>query len=479
MLAKGALSAASRCRLASASAGTLRSHRTPVLAFSTTPVSHAAPTAKKKPSAGVPKIKRGGAPTDNDLDRAIDKAPPEPKPKYVPNKNAPEVVVGEWVPEKATEDNVPQVLSLPPSFVEAVPLDTLPTIMMKYFSEFKTPSLLARKITLKILDEVVAESKKPVADRVLMLDGRYGCGKSSVLLQSASYFKQSGWIVIYVPRTFDWVCGLEPYAPVKDTIYYDQPEATAKVLKAIGRLNGEALAEIPASSGKGTLADIVQQGSEDPAVAHACLEELFGELSNGGADRPPVLIAIDQVNGLYSRTAYRDVHSKVITADRFNLARSFIKFLNGERKLKGAVLTSTDYTTNHLHSPFLNHILTSPSTPTITIPTEESKLPGPMRRDFVPRRPLKDVDEFGVLSWGREGEVSFDNVLKRTKVHPRGVVRVEVPEFAKEELERVVGYWKAGGLVPLNRQRPGMIEKFYMMTGGNPYKLFRDLLTAL
>ena len=51
--------------------------------------------------------------------------------------------------------------------------------------------------------------------------------------------------------------------------------------------------------------------------------------------RPPVLLAIDQVNGLYSRTAYYDVESKVVTADRFNLPRSFIRFLNGERKVRG------------------------------------------------------------------------------------------------------------------------------------------------
>ena len=65
-------------------------------------------------------------------------------------------------------------------------------------------------------------------------------------------------------------------------------------------------------------------------------------------------------------------------------------------------------------------------------------------------RPLTDVDEYGVLVSGEDGVISFDDVLGRAAGHPKGVVRVEVPEFEKEEVAAVVGYWEGAGLVPMS-----------------------------
>ncbi|KAJ3043392.1 37S ribosomal protein S23 mitochondrial [Rhizophlyctis rosea] len=426
-------------------------------------------------------------------EKAVERPLPDIIPVYRPNKSAPAVPLGEWVPEMATPDNVPQVLALPETFVKAVPLDSLTSHLMRNFSEFHQPALMARKITLRVLDEIVTESKKDVADRVLVL-GMFGITRSHALRGS-----NAADVAFYrMTQTEEGDAGKaqhsskqrailhnkgglsfmfrEPYDEAKGSNgrYLDQPQAAAKLLKAIEALNGELLKKIQASSGKGTLSDIVKRGIADSTIAHESVEALFAELSSTGAqDKPPVLLAIDQVNGLYSRTQYKDVDNGDIYADRFTTSRHFINFLNGERKLHGAILTATDNSTSQIKSPLISHIVKH--SPSIALPPSDSRLPITESRV----RDLSGVDEFGVLLNKELAPESWDEVSGREEVHPKGVVRVEVGDFGREEVDVLLRYYDGAGLLSEARKRPGVVEKFLMMTGGNGVRIFKDVLTAL
>ncbi len=49
--------------------------------------------------------------------------------------------------------------------------------------------------------------------------------------------------------------------------------------------------------------------------------------------RPPVLLAIDQVNHFYAKTAYHDIHSEILMPNRLLLVKAFQEALKGIRRV--------------------------------------------------------------------------------------------------------------------------------------------------
>jgi small subunit ribosomal protein S29 len=186
------------------------------------------------------------------------------------------------------------------------------------------------------------EESKNIPAR-LVLNGRAGCGKSFLLLQTAEYAAATGeWIVLYVPRTRRFVDGSTPYAYSLATRTYLQARAARETLQRFGTVNEHLLKYLTTTAEETVLAtqtvpegtpllDIIAAAKEDEANAPAALEAIMGEL--GGQTLFPVLIAIDDFQTLAGRTMYRDPRFRMIRPHHLSMPRLLLEYASGCKKL--------------------------------------------------------------------------------------------------------------------------------------------------
>ncbi|KAJ3295383.1 37S ribosomal protein S23 mitochondrial [Borealophlyctis nickersoniae] len=392
-------------------------------------------------------------------EKAEDAAQPRNSPPTAERKSAgPALALGTWIPENANENRILEPLALPEDFLSSISKN-----YPKYLAD--APSLMLRQTTLELIEAIKKQGDKKVSDSTLVLDGVRGTGKSATLMQVASHFRSSGWLVIYIPRLLEWVLGIEPYEKAQGELF-NQPYLSAKVLESILKINGRALSKIKTKRGDSTLEELIKRGMTRPELAQPAVEELFIELSTEDESRPPLLIAIDQINGFYTKTEYRNVDSSVLTADRFTLVRSFLRFLTQEHQVKGAVVGALDFSTPQISSRFLEHVVSqSPS-----YPTSRQSAPRPLARKY---QDLSVVDKYGVLQPKDVTPGSYDSVADKKDIYPKGIIRFEVPTFDRWETASILNFYKEAGLLFARDINRNYVDAQLLFTGGNGWRLFR------
>ncbi|KAF9464923.1 mitochondrial ribosomal death-associated protein 3-domain-containing protein [Collybia nuda] len=234
----------------------------------------------------------------------------------------------------------------------------LPKKMLLEFRILSKPCSVIRGITVDTVERLEKARETSSLKTRLVLNGRAGCGKSFLLLQMVEHCIASDWIVVYIPRAVNLVNSTTPYEYDLRTQTYLQPTFAFQTLQRLQTVNSVTLSaltthkklvfekrEVPQGT---SLFDLVGVALKDPASAPVILDSLMSELSV--QTKHPVLLAVDDFQALYCKTAYRDPHFSAIRPYHLAIPRLILDFASGKRSFaKGAVLgaitkSDTNYT---------------------------------------------------------------------------------------------------------------------------------------
>ncbi|KAJ3124565.1 37S ribosomal protein S23 mitochondrial [Nowakowskiella sp. JEL0407] len=392
-------------------------------------------------------------------------------------KKIPGLNISQFKPEYARESKINSMFEFDEEFISRYPTESVPKSLSLLFNHVNTPALLFRKSTLEFIRLVKSESEKPKSDQKYVLTGVAGIGKSALLMQTVAHFQKLNWIVIYIPQATYINSGFEPFTKRTDADLYDQPEYCRKILKSVLKFNGDAFSDINVKTtielGNGdieTLDDLINHGIDHIGDSVKVVEILFTELSLENPDRPPVLVAIDQIDALYSETAYHDTESKIIDADKFSFMKVFIDLIKRTDLTRFVVTGATDATDNRLSTSLLKPLIQSETIPTIN--KDSTQLPLNAKKWDIPKQTAK-----GVLLPTKV--TPFAEKLKSKKgVVPDGkyVKAVEVGVLDNAECTKLVRYYEDIGLDITTATLPKdeYIAKKKMLTGGIPLLLYKS-----
>ncbi|KAJ2394032.1 hypothetical protein GGI23_004848, partial [Coemansia sp. RSA 2559] len=246
--------------------------------------------------------------------------------------------------------------------------------------------------TQYLVDQLAQRAEKG-SKQALVLNGIAGAGKSAELMKLAAVAASSGHLVIYAHTTFPWVDSSRPYIPEPDGHMFVQYELAVELLRTMEDLSSDALARIPLgkdiSFGRKTLkatqtlADLVDFGLQIPSASQDALDQLLAIVSKQTI--VPVLIALDDVNTLWTNTFYRDQSDKVLPASRLRLPSSFRPFFDGEMTLaRGMAVGAVSYVRNQ----FMPKDLKNKLQPATGIPVSNPLLKTDLEQSAAARKPL-------------------------------------------------------------------------------------------
>ncbi|OMJ18025.1 hypothetical protein AYI69_g7190, partial [Smittium culicis] len=185
---------------------------------------------------------------------------------------------------------------------------------ISFFSALNNHGMIFRDTTRLVVEKVLASSLAP-RNKSLILNGKPGSGKSSVLLQTASSAVNAGWFVIYAGETNSWVDSSKPYLPkLTDTKYFYQWTLVSSFLQKIKSLNeNDTLRSLltlkkdfvlgkQKLSADQSIFDVLDIGIKTPSLSQEALNIVLSVLES--QTDVPVMIAIDQINTFYSTTLY-------------------------------------------------------------------------------------------------------------------------------------------------------------------------------
>jgi len=161
------------------------------------------------------------------------------------------------------------------------------------------------------------------------------------------YCASQGWIVIYIPRGVNLVNSTTTYIYDLRTRTYLQPVAAYQALQRLLTVNSSALDTLrtrqellldktPVLVGT-PLKELINVGLKDQTLAPIILRALLEEL--GRQTTYPVLLAVDDFQALYCKTAYRDPHFRPIKSYHLSMPRLIMEYASGKKSFaRGAVL---------------------------------------------------------------------------------------------------------------------------------------------
>ncbi|KAL2427056.1 Small ribosomal subunit protein mS29 [Exophiala dermatitidis] len=257
------------------------------------------------------------------------------------NTNAFEIVGMEnWSKENmADEENVGHVLGLDGALLDKL-RDCQAFKTTQNWSLFRRPATLVRTETIKLGRDIEALNAEKKTVRHLVV-GEKVSGKSILGLQAMSMAFMNDWLVLNVPQAQAFVNNTSSYAPLKqednDTKeqLYIQPHLTQALLtRALNsneallkslKFNHEFPKHLPLKQGTATLKDLVQLGASDHTFAWPAWQVFWREISEPGAKaRPPVLLAVDDIDHWIGPSEYRSAEFEIIHAHQLTLVRQFL-----------------------------------------------------------------------------------------------------------------------------------------------------------
>lgn len=202
------------------------------------------------------------------------------------------------------------------------------------------------------------------------------------LLQAVNMALTSNKIVLYFPATLEWIFSRHPFLPSPgDQGTFAQPTLTAAFLEKFLILNPTSIegltlskdhtisstsdsANYPDVSVKAgsSLREMINLGAhlDKAPYATATFEALVEELVSQTAK--DVLVAVDQVNGLYTPADYRDTEGRPLDPRRLRTLGAIRSLLDGERVMaRGLILSAM----THLDARYGK---VGPKVPTLSVP---------------------------------------------------------------------------------------------------------------
>ena len=249
------------------------------------------------------------------------------------------------------------------------------------------------------------------------------------------------------PAAQDLTTACTEYAPVPDSdpVQYMQPVYMLKLLQIIKRANEKVLANVytvndhpglPQHITANTPLLTLVNAAKEPDAAWPVFRALWSELTAPGADRPPVLLALDGLAHAMQVSAYRSPAFELIHAHDLALLRVFTDALGGAVPLPGggAVLAATSRS-NAPRAPSMEHSLAARE-------AEQAGAPVPQKEPF-----FRGYDE------------RAEAVLRSVRV-------LRVGGADKREARSLMEYWAASGMLRATVDEKVVTEKWALSGGG-------------
>ncbi|KAI0255685.1 mitochondrial ribosomal death-associated protein 3-domain-containing protein [Lactifluus subvellereus] len=257
-----------------------------------------------------------------------------------------ELVLPDFNAEDLTEGNLGKAMAFPLPENDAVRVFGVPRNVLLDF-----------RILSKAASVVPASQESSQKSRIVLCWFRFR--RPGFLVE---YAASAGWLVMYIPRAINLVNSSTPYSYDLRTQTYLQPVFAQQTLQRFRTVNQHALSSLAAedkidlddglSLPQGTpLLTLIDVGLKDlisaPIVLAALLEAL------GKQTKIPVLLAIDDFQAFFTRTAYKTPQFQTIHAWHLSMPRLILEY-----RARGAVvgaLSLSDKT--YGLSPELRHAL--------------------------------------------------------------------------------------------------------------------------
>jgi small subunit ribosomal protein S29 len=250
--------------------------------------------------------------------------------------------------EDLTERSLGNALAFPLPENDAIRVFGVPRNVLLDFRILSKAASVVRDVTIKLVDQLQAASQESSQGNRFVLSGPTGCGKSFLLIQGVEYAASAGWVVMYIPRAINLVNSSTPYSYDLRTQTYLQPVFAQQTLERFCTVNKHALdslvtedkIELDAGSSlpEGTpLLKLIDIGLKDQTSAPTVLVALLEAL--GKQTTVPVLLAIDDFQALFTKTAYKTPHFQTIRAWHLSMPRLLLEYASGRKAFaRGAVV---------------------------------------------------------------------------------------------------------------------------------------------
>jgi len=271
-------------------------------------------------------------------------------------------------PEDLTQANAGKAMEFPNPENDAIRIFGVPKNMLVDFRVLSKPASVVRDVTLKVVDRLQAAREQSSQKNRIIFSGSSGSGKSYLLLQAVEFAASTNWLVMYIPRAINLVNSTTTYTYDLRTQTYLQPVFAYQTLQRFQTVNSNALrslvteteieierrAPLPVGT---PITELINIGLQDQSVAPTVLPELMDAL--GKQTQFPVLLAIDDFQALFSKSAYRDPHYAAIKSWHLSMPRLLLEYASGTKTFaRGAVLGALSMTnTTYKLSTELRHAL--------------------------------------------------------------------------------------------------------------------------
>jgi len=258
------------------------------------------------------------------------------------------VDLGQVDPASHTESNIGQFYTVP----EEISTRVLSYFLTKRFqSECQitgSTSIMIRRPVLEVLQHLKDISENSSPPKKFIFYGDDGRGKSLSLAHVLHYCYSAGWFILPVPSVFSWCHGKsELQVSAQHTDRFDQPEQASAWLQMCRSINSKFLTEVKTSKqylfGKRDttkegepLGKIIDMGFRRATYATDAVGVLLKEIRNNPSLR--VLYAVNEFNGFFLKTTFKDVKQNWIKPKRLSLFHHFTKLLHPEDGLKNGAM---------------------------------------------------------------------------------------------------------------------------------------------
>ncbi|EGD72316.1 hypothetical protein PTSG_00334 [Salpingoeca rosetta] len=218
-------------------------------------------------------------------------------------------------------------------------------------------SFLLRQSTMKVASIIDAQKDKAALPQVFLI-GKDGHGKSTALAYLSYRYWKEGWVVLPVSSGARWV--LEPHYIDMSTYKPGRVDSTRDAitwLNSFFKLNSDRIADLKTTkkytwlegshtTAVGTpLKELLSLIEEDDRSSADIVGVIVKELL-AAKDRPNVLLAVDDMNGLFEpETSVLDENFKPVNPEDMSLVRTFRKVFRNHSSLDrvGIVAATSTY----------------------------------------------------------------------------------------------------------------------------------------
>ncbi|KAG7717927.1 hypothetical protein KL949_003201 [Ogataea haglerorum] len=227
---------------------------------------------------------------------------------------------------------------------------------------YSRPITLSRKVETSQVHEFFTKSLLSSSkENRMIITGDLGVGKSTMLTQFHALAVEKDSVVLQISNMDALVDGSNDFKYNNATGLYEQPMASRDLLKKWFVLNKSVFNKINLSrpyspafesvkkqtpitfTEKNTLREVLGKVLYNPAVSRAdVFQFLMDELA--AQKEIPVFLTIDNFSALchYANTRYRDINNNPIYFQKFQLLRTLVDFISGDRTFqKGAIVMAT------------------------------------------------------------------------------------------------------------------------------------------